>query len=159
MFRYLQLLFPILVALHNAEEAISLPQWARRTGLPFGAVEPAVFRFAVIVFTVLAFAVTVLSAVFGDRTLWANLTFGYMIALLLNALVPHIAVSIVKGTLMPGVVTAAALNLPILSFLAVLALKEGYVSPHDALVFSVAVPILLLLLMPLLFKLGRVLGL
>jgi hypothetical protein len=151
-FRYLQLLFPILVALHNAEEAIGLPQWAQRTGLPFGAVRPAVFRFAVVVFTALALAVTTLSAVFGGMTLWGNLTFGYIIAVLLNALVPHIAVSIVKRTLMPGVITAAVLNLPILSFLAVLALKQGYVSSHDAAVYSIVVPILLLLMMLLLFK-------
>jgi hypothetical protein len=159
MFRYLQLLFPVLVALHNAEEAIGLPQWARRTGLPFGAVEPAVFRFAVIVFTVLAFAITVLSVVFGGMTFWGNLTFGCMIAMLFNALVPHIAVSVVKHTLMPGVITAAALNLPILSVLAVLALKQGYVSSHDALVFSIVVPILAGLMIPLLFKLGQFLDL
>jgi hypothetical protein len=91
-------------------------------------------------------------------TFWGDLTFGSIIAMLLNSLVPHIAVSVVNRTLMPGVITAATLNLPILSFLAVLALKQGYVSNHDALVFSIAVPLLLLLMIPLLFKLGKVLG-
>jgi hypothetical protein len=158
-FRTLQLLFPVLAALHNAEEAIYLPRWIRRSGPWFGGVEPAVFRFAVVVFTVLAFVVTVLSAVSGRMTIWGNLTFGYMIAMLINALVPHIAVSVVKRTFMPGVITAAALNLPILSFLAVLALKQGYISNHDALVFSIAVPLLLALMIPLLFKLGKSLGL
>lgn len=159
MFRTLQLLFPVLVALHNTEEAIGMPRWARRSGPWFGGVEPAVFRFAVVVFTVLAFVVTVLSAVSGRMTIWGNLTFGYMIAMLINALVPHIAVSVVRRTFMPGVITAAALNLPILSFLAVLALKQGYVSNHAALVYSIAVPLLLLLMIPLLFKLGKSLGL
>ncbi|MDR3775796.1 MAG: HXXEE domain-containing protein [Terracidiphilus sp.] len=158
-FRTLQLLFPVLVALHNTEEAIGLPRWTRRSGPWFGGVQPAVFRFAVVVFTVLAFVVTVLSAVSGKMTFWGNLTFGYIVAMLFNALVPHIAVSVVRRTLMPGVITAAALNLPILSFLAVLALKQGYVSNHDALVFSIAVPLLLALMIPLLFNLGKSLGL
>jgi hypothetical protein len=118
-----------------------------------------VFRFAVVVLTVLALAITVLSTVSGRMTFWGNLTFGCIIAMLLNSLVPHIAVSVAKRTLMPGVVTAATLNLPILSFLAALALKQGYVSNHDALVFSIAVPLLLLLMIPLLFKLGKFLGL
>jgi hypothetical protein len=158
-FRTLQLLFPVLVALHNAEEAIGMPRWARRSGPWFGGVEPTVFRFAMVVFTVLAFVVTVLSVVSGRMTFWGNVTFGYIVAMLFNALVPHIAVSVVRRTLMPGVITAAALNLPILSFLAVLALQQGYVSNHDALVFSIAVSLLLALMIPLLFKLGKSLGL
>jgi hypothetical protein len=157
-FRYLQLLFPVLVALHNAEEAIGMPGWARRVVPRFAGVQPAVFRFAVVVFTVLAFVIAVLSAVSGRTTFWGNLTFGYMIAMLFNALVPHIAVSVAKRTLMPGVMTAAVLNLPILSWLTVLALKQGYVTSHDALVFSWVVPVLLLLMIPTLFQLGKVLG-
>lgn len=158
-FRYLQLLFPVLVALHNAEEAIGMPRWARRSGPWFAGVEPRVFRFAVSVLTALAFVVTVLSAVQGRMTLWGNLTFGFMTAMLLNSLFPHIAVSVARRTLMPGVITAAALNLPVLGCLTVLALRQGYVSGHDALVFSIAVPIVLLLTIPLLFKIGKALGL
>jgi hypothetical protein len=158
-FRFLQLIFPVLVALHNAEEAIGLPKWTRRSGPWFGGVQPAVFRFAVIVFTVLAFAVTALSAVSGGKTFWADVTFGYIIGVLINALVPHVAVSIADLRLMPGTITAVTLNLPILSFLAFLALKQGYVSNHDALAFSLAVPFVLALMIPLLFKLGKLLHL
>jgi hypothetical protein len=157
-FRSLQLLFPVLVGLHNAEEAILLPRWRHRSGPWFRGTTPGTLRFALAVFTALAIGVTVLSAIAGGRTLWANITFGYIVAVVINALVPHIAVSIAKRTLMPGVVTAAALNLPVLSFIAVLAIRQGYVSPHDALVFSVVVGILLLLMIPVLFKLGEVLG-
>jgi hypothetical protein len=92
-------------------------------------------------------------------TFWADLTFGHIVAMLLNSFVPHIAVSIAKRALMPGVITAVAFNLPILSFLAVLALKQGYVSNQDALAFSIAVPLLLLLMIPLLFRLGQFLDL
>jgi hypothetical protein len=156
-FRYLQLLFPVLAALHNAEEAIGMPKWVRRSGPWFAGVQPAVFRFAVVVLTVLALVITVLSAVSGKMTFWGNLTFGCMMVMLFNSLVPHIAVSVAERRLMPGVITAAVLNLPILSYLAALALKQGYVSIHDALVFSIVVPVFLLLLIPLLYRLGKVL--
>lgn len=157
-FRYLQLLFPVLVGLHNAEEAIRLPKWTRRSGPWFRGAEPGVFRFVVVVSTALAFVVTILSMVAGRMTLWGNLTFGYIVVLLINSLVPHIAVSIAHRTLMPGVITAATLNLPILSFLVVLALKQGYVSKSDALIFSILVPLVGLLILPLLFRLGKALG-
>ncbi|HEY6446979.1 MAG TPA: HXXEE domain-containing protein [Acidobacteriaceae bacterium] len=156
-FRSLQLFFPVLVALHNAEEAICIPRWTRGSGPWFAGVQPGVFRFAVVVLTVLVSVITVLSAVSGRMTLWANLTFGCMMTVLFNALVPHIAVSAVQRTLMPGVVTAVVLNLPILSYLVVLALRQGYVSGHDALVFSIVVPVLTMLILPLLFQLGKVL--
>ena len=158
-FRYLQLLFPVLVALHNTEEAIGMPKWNRQSGPWFAGVQPAVFRFAAVVLTVLAFAVTLLSTLSGRITFWGNVTFGYIVAMLLNSLVPHIAVSIAEHRLMPGVINEATLNLPIFSFLAALALKQGYVSSHDALVFSIVVPLLLLLMIPLLIKFGTFLGL
>lgn len=157
-FRFLQLLFPVLVALHNAEEAIRMPHWTRRSGIWFGRAQPGLFRFVVVLFTLLAVVVTLLSVIRGPRTLCAGLTFGFIVALFLNALVPHIAVSLARRTLMPGVVTAAALNLPILPLLALLALRQGYVSNRAALLSSILVPLALLLMIPLLFRLGRALG-
>jgi hypothetical protein len=154
-FRSLQLIFPVLVGLHNAEEAIRLPRWTRRSGPWFGGVQPGVFRFAVVVFTALAAGVTVLSMVSGPMSFWGDVLFGSMAGLWLNSLVPHVAVSIAKRTLMPGVITAVVLNLPILPFLARLALEEGYVSKSGALVSSIVVPLVLVAMIPLMFRLGK----
>ena len=153
-FRSLQLLFPVLVALHNAEEAILLPRWKHRCGPWFGKVEPRVFRFAAAVFTGLALGITLLSVWAGPRTLWGNATFGYMAAILINSVFPHITVSIAKRTWMPGVFTAAALNVPVLAYLGYLALREGYVSVQDAFVSAVALPLGLLAIMPVVCHLG-----
>jgi hypothetical protein len=60
---------------------------------------------------------------------------------------------------MPGLATAVALNLPVLSLLVVLALKEGYVSGWKAVAYSVIVAGLGTLSIPVLFKLGRILNL
>jgi len=158
-FAGLQWLFPIVVAVHNAEEAIWLPDWSKRAGHWHAAVAPGVFRFAVTVLTVLAFVVTWLSARSGKQTVWTYLVFGYMVAMLLNVLIPHVAASVALRNYMPGLATALALNLPALSLLIVVALREGYVSGWKAAAYSLGVSGLLLLSIPALFKTGKVLGL
>jgi Protein of unknown function with HXXEE motif len=155
-FRNLQWLFPTVIGLHNLEEAIWLPGWWRRTGRGRVRLRPGAFRFGAAVLTVLAFALNWLSAVSGKQTIWTYLVFGYMAAMLANALVPHIAVSLALRGYMPGVVTAVVLNLPVLSLLVVLALKEGYVSGSKAAEYSLGVAALLLLSIPVLLKLGKV---
>jgi hypothetical protein len=158
-FQSLLWFFPIVVTLHNAEEAIWFPEWTQRVRRWRAPVAPGVFRFAVAVLTILAFAVTWLSARSGKQTVWTYLAFGYMAGVLANALVPHVALTLAMRRYMPGVVTAVAVNLPVLSLLVVLALKEGYVSGWKAVAFSIGVSAVLLLSIPVLFKLGRVLNL
>jgi hypothetical protein len=60
---------------------------------------------------------------------------------------------------MPGLATAVALNLPVLSLLVVMALREGYVSGARAAAYSVAVAGFLVAFIPALFKIGKVLNL
>jgi hypothetical protein len=158
-FRDLLWLFPIVETLHNAEEAIWLPGWSKRAVLWHSPVTPGSFRFAAAVLTILAFAVTWLSARSGKQTVWTYLAFGYMAAVLANVLIPHIALTVALRSYMPGVATAVTLNLPVLSLLVVLALKEEYVSGVKAAEYSVGVAGLLLASIPTLFKLGRVLNL
>jgi len=158
-FQGLLWLFPIVVTLHNAEEAIWFPEWTQRTPRWPAPVTPGPFRFAVTVFTIVAFAVTWLSARSGKQTVWTYLAFGYMAGVLANALIPHIALTLVMRRYMPGVVTAVAVNLPVLSLLVLLAIREGYVSGMKAAAYSVGVSAVLLLSIPALFRLGRVLNL
>ena len=160
-FQSLLWFFPIVITLHNAEEAIWFPDWTRRAGRWWWhtPVAPGVFRFAVVVFTILAFAVTWLSARSGKQTVWTYLVFGYMVGVLANVLIPHIALTLAMRRYMPGVATAVALNLPVLSLLVVLAVREGYVSGSKAVAYSIGVSAVLLLSIPALFKLGRVLNL
>ena len=158
-FQNLLWFFPIAVTLHNAEEAIWLPDWTKRTRRWPVPVEPGVFRFAVVVLTILVFAVTWLSARSGKQSVWTYLVFGSMVVTLGNALVPHIALTIAMRRYMPGVATAVAINLPLISMLVVLALREGYVSVAKAAMYSIGVAALTVLAIPALFKLGRVLNL
>jgi hypothetical protein len=158
-FQNLLWLFPIVVTLHNVEEAIWLPGWSKRAVLWHNHVTSGTFRFTVAVLTVLAFAITWLSAVSGKQTVWTYLVFGSMVVTLANVLIPHLALTVALHSYMPGVATAVALILPVLSLLVVLAIREGYVSGWKAAAYSVGVAGLLIATIPALFKIGKILNL
>jgi len=150
-FKKLQWLFPIAVTLHNSEEAMWLPAWWARHAqeIPMHP-DPAAFRFAVAVLTAAAFVFTYLSGRNGKESFWAYLTFGYIVAMLANVFIPHIPASLVWRSYTPGVVTAALINLPVMTFLTIRAVREGWVSGRKAAVFGVAVPLAIAGIIPLL---------
>ena len=124
-FRQLQWLLPIAVTLHNLEEGIWLPAFvvAHRTELPW-TVEPVEFRFALVVLTVAAWIVTYGSWRKGPKTLWAHLTFGSMVTALVNVFVPHVPAAMIFRGYAPGMVTAVVVNLPVLTLLFILAIRQ-----------------------------------
>lgn len=141
-FQRLQWLFPIAVTLHNAEEAIWMPGWMAQPASQLPVHPPAarVIRVALLLLTVLAFAVTAASAKKGAQSVWAYLTFGYIVAMWVNVLVPHLPASVLFFSYTPGVVTAVVINLPLMSFLAVRAMAEQWVTGWKAALAGVAVP-------------------
>jgi hypothetical protein len=159
IFRNLEWLFPIVVTLHNAEEAIWLPGWSKQVGFWKTPASPGVFRFAVAVLTVLAFALTWLSVESGKQSAWTYLAHGAMVVTLANVLIPHLAASVAQRSYMPGLATGVVLSLPVLSLLVAAALREGYVSGGKAAAYSVGVAGLLVVAIPALFKMGGALKL
>ncbi len=85
--------------------------------------------------------------------------FGYMVAMLANVVYPHVAMSIATRSYTPGIATAVALNLPVLSLLVVSAVAERQVSGWKAVAYGAGVPGILLLFILVLFRLGRSLNL
>ena len=157
-FAALQWLFPVVITLHNLEEALWLPGWANRTGFWRTPTSPRTFRFVLAVLTALVLAVTWLSAKSGAQTFWTYLMFGCVVATLANAVFPHLALSISRRSYMPGTATAVALNLPVLSFLVASALSERQVSGWKSVAYAAGVPALVLLFLVVLFKPGRWFG-
>lgn len=155
----LQWLFPVVITLHNLEEALWLPGSANRTGFWRPPASPRTFRFVAAVLTALALAVTWLSSRSGAQTFWTYLMFGYVVATLGNAVFPHLAVSISRRSYMPGTATAVALNLPVLSLLMASAFSERQVSGWKSVAYAARVPAVLLLFVVVLFKPGRLLNL
>jgi hypothetical protein len=151
-FQKLQWLFPIAVTFHNSEEALWLPAWwvrhAKEVPVHPGA---GAFRYAVAVLTVAAFGVKYLSERKGKESVWAYLLFWYIVAMLANVLIPHIPASLVFRSYTPGVVTAVLINLPVMGFLSIRAVREGWVWGRKAVVFGVAVPLAIAGIIPMLF--------
>ncbi|MFZ0684855.1 MAG: HXXEE domain-containing protein [Terriglobales bacterium] len=154
-FQKLQLLFPIAVTLHNVEEGIWFPGWwTRHARLVSVHPNPDVFRFALAGLAVAAFAITYLSARKGKESIWAYLMFGYIVAMLANVFIPHIPASVVLRSYTPGVVTAVLINLPVMSLLAIRAVRERWVSGRKAAVFAIAVPLAIAAIIPMLLLIG-----
>ena len=116
------------VTLHNLEEALFLPRWARaNVTLPVVALA---FRPSSTIYWILSSAVSavVWLAVLGVtlRPTIAAFHFalsGFALAMAVNAFLPHLAMSIAKTSYCPGTATAILLNLP----LGVLVVREQLV--------------------------------
>ena len=150
-------LFPAVVTLHNLEEALWLPRWAAQKRLYTPG--SAVFTFAASILALLAFALTWLSFRAGNQSLWAYLVFGYMIAMVANVAFPHLTMSILRRSYMPGLGTGVVLVMPVLSALTARAVHLGFVAGLPAVEAAVLVPLVLASSIPALFALGRALRL
>jgi hypothetical protein len=141
-FSRMQWLFPIAVLLHNCEEAIWMPAWVVQHSGQLPVVPPGLdeIRRALLVLVVAAFMVTYLSARNGRDSLWSYLLFGSIVTMLANVFVPHVPASIVFRAYTPGVATAVLINLPLMTWLAVLAVRDKWVGGWRAAGFAVGVP-------------------
>jgi hypothetical protein len=108
----LVLLFVGAVTVHNAEEAIWLPNWSLTAGRWHVPVAEPDFRFAVAALTLLAYACAALAiagSMIGDY-----LICGYALAMALNVFVPHLAATVALKRYAPGTATALLVNLPVM---------------------------------------------
>jgi hypothetical protein len=87
---------PVVILVHNIEEAIWLPRWANqhagRWHKPVGAAE---FRFAVVVLSLLAFVLAGLTHISGFGSIWHYLLVAYALGQAINIFVPHLVVTLV----------------------------------------------------------------
>lgn len=147
-------LFPALVTLHNVEESIWLPSWMRRTSRWPMPVAAPVFRLGAIALTAVAFFLVWMSIRSGRQCLWIYLSFGYIVAMLGNALIPHLALSLARREYMPGLATGL-LNLLVLPIVAGELLRAHWVSGTRAILAGICVPLLLLVTIAAMFRLGK----
>lgn len=120
--------------------------------MPVGARE---FRFAVAVLSAVLVGVTAATALAGPGSLAAYLLAGYVLAMVLNVLAPHLIATVVMRRYMPGTATAVAFNLPLGSLFLSRALSEDYIQLK---VFAWSGPVVVLAIaasIPLLFAIGR----
>jgi Protein of unknown function with HXXEE motif len=148
-------LFTLGVLAHNTEEALHLPAWSAHASNWYPSVGERAFRFAAIALSVL-FVLTTATASFSQAgSVAAYLMAGYVLAMVLNVLMPHVLVTVLTRKYMPGTATAILLNLPLGLLYLQKVLSENHIQLH---VFYWAGPLVvlsILALLPALLALGR----
>ncbi len=151
----LWIFFPLAITLHNIEEALWLPRWSQYAKRFHPPVAQNEFVFAVIVVTVLAYLSTFLAMAFPSVLILRLIFFGALGMMILNAFVPHLAATIVLRRYAPGLATGLFLMVPVDSIILYQAIADGSLQWLELLVATLVVAVTVLLLLPLLFKLGR----
>ena len=124
-FERAQWAFPVVVTLHNLEEAVWLPKlWQERAWrLPVNAAE---FRAIAAVVAALAYLVTYMSVHQGKKSTGAYV-FAIFLALMLVNSIWHLTATLYLSHYAPGVVTAVFLVAPVTIYLLREAVRKGYV--------------------------------
>lgn len=147
-FKQVLWLVPVVLTLHNIEEALTMPRWVMQnlpliqSNLPFGIqIDFTSFQLLVSlgIATVVPIAVTML-CINGEKKS-ARLFFLFLLQaiILINVFVPHIAVSLRILDYNPGVLTAVSVTLPFSLYLFRRAYREEYLTrPKISSLFLVA---------------------
>lgn len=146
-------LFALAAAIHNLEEAILAPDWMRRTGWRIDVYGAPEFRFAVMAFTVGGFVLAALAeAGFATAT---YLLSGLALAMAINTIVPHLALSLAMRLYAPGTATGLLLVLPAALMLLRAGFEEDRLAPATFLWAGPLVALGVVGVIPLLLALGR----
>jgi hypothetical protein len=122
-------LVPIILTIHNIEEAPFMEGWSKR--LPLN-VHPTVstrqFVIAVTFLTLAGFLVTYFGAGYLANQIGYLMVLGIQAILLFNVFVPHLATTIRFRMYSPGVMTAILITLPFSYYLFQRALNENIIN-------------------------------
>jgi hypothetical protein len=149
------LLFPLVILLHNIEEAIWLPAWSAYAGKYHKKVEAHQFYFAVMLVTLLAFLATALVVLFPETPFFKWVYYGFLAAMSINVLAPHLVATIALRRYAPGLLTGLFLMWPINGLIMFSAIRDDLLSPLELGLSAVGVGACLLVLLPLFFKAGK----
>jgi hypothetical protein len=146
-------LFAVALTLHNAEEAIWLPAWAKKRGYWRISATIGEARFVLLVLTILVYLCAWLAA--AGSTAGTYLICGCALTMLLNVFLPHLAATITLRQYAPGTGTAVFLNLPVTCWLLRRALLERRITIRTFSWAGPTVVLAILALIPILFFLCR----
>ena len=127
LFKWLCVGFALSCTIHNLEEAIFLPEWARKhiPNLPFA---PNNKIYSVLTSTISAFIWLVIWAALNiESSAIQNLLIAICLAMAINAIFPHLAISLIKKSYSPGTLSGVLSNLPIGAYLISHIIKMGHI--------------------------------
>lgn len=151
---YLVVFFCFAITLHNIEEAIWLPKWSQNATKFHKPVSANEFLFAVIVITMLAYLAAFSYFYWPESNFTKWMFVGFLGSMIFNAIFPHLAATIVMQKYAPGLVTGLFLNIPINSMIIYRMLSNNSIIWTELIISTVVVGIILLTLIPILFKVG-----
>lgn len=131
-----------VIALHNAEEALTLPRWfaLHRAQLeaefqvrPLAA-DPGRLYVGLVLVTVIPAVWVALASRAAPRSVGAYSVLVLYGVFLANAFVPHLLGTVLLGGYVPGAVTAGLLVVPFTAWLARRAVTDGYASRRGVIV-------------------------
>jgi hypothetical protein len=106
-------LVPILLTVHNVEEALFIGRWLENTKLPIRLpIRAPQFVAATILLTIGGFIVTVFAVTESQRGFWFYAVAAIQAIMFTNAFLPHIVAALWFRKYQPGVVTAILFNIP-----------------------------------------------
>jgi hypothetical protein len=117
---------PILLAIHNLEEAPFMAKWSRELSLPIHpVVSTRQFVVAISLLTIAGCALTYLGIHLIAQPIGFLLILGVQMIMLVNAIAPHLIATLRFRKYSPGVITGLLLNVPFSLYLFQRALQEG----------------------------------
>nr|WP_234007682.1 HXXEE domain-containing protein [Lysinibacillus sp. FJAT-14745] len=116
---------------------------------------PNEFHFAVLVITALAYLSAFFFIFFPQSNFAKWLFVGFLGAMIINAIFPHLLATIIMKKYAPGLVTGLLLNIPINCFIIRRMFEAQLIGWTELLFSTILVGLSLLALIPFLFKLGR----
>ncbi len=146
-FKQVLWLIPIILTLHNIEEALTMPTWVManlpliKENLPIAIdihFTPTQLLLSLLLATVVPFIVAIVCVDGEKRSKKLYLLFLLQAIVLLNVFIPHIAASVRMRQYNPGVITAVCLNLPFSLYVFRRAYREQYLTPHEFISLFVA---------------------
>ncbi|MEK5449794.1 HXXEE domain-containing protein [Paenibacillus sp. FSL R7-0331] len=146
--------FCFAITLHNIEEAVWLPKWSQKSSGFHKPVASSEFHFAVIVITILAY-LSAFSYLYMPESVFAKWIFiGFLGSMILNTIFPHLIATILMKKYAPGLLTGLLLNIPINSFVIYQMFLHHLIIWRELIISTVLVGIILISLIPVLFKVG-----
>ncbi|WP_432405716.1 HXXEE domain-containing protein [Wukongibacter sp. M2B1] len=148
-------IFPIAITLHNIEEALWLPEWSQHAAKYHKPVKRNEFHFAVLCVTILAYLISFSYAFNSHIEIIKYAFWGFVGAMVINAIFPHLIATIVMRKYALGVLTGMFINIPCFSLMITYAIKNDLISVRELIISTVIVGGVLISILPVLFAIGR----
>lgn len=146
-------LFALALTVHNLEEGLFLPAFTEQMPRLAAHVTPFSFRFALVVFTAGTYVVVGLAVAGG--ALAGALLAGLALVMAVNAVAPHLTLTMACRRYAPGTGTGLFIMLPVSVILVARSLSAGHLTGGALVLSAVTVAVAMIVLLPALFLAGR----